>query len=301
MKHLLSFILIAVMLGFGAQVVNADMEAEHPRNKPMLIPADMGFVPFHYYNKQKQPEGFTIDMVTEIAKRLGRPGIEILNVNWSGIFAGLFAKKYEMVIGGVGITHERAESMDITEPIQTLTGAPAVRTEDLAKIKSPKDFKGLIVGVNTGSTSDTWATENKATIGFEIMRFDKVADAVLALKAKKIHVVVTDMPTVAAFVKEDPSRVAQPPFTVGLTTDWGVVNVEGTGGCFRKGDPYRYQVEAAIEGMKLDGTLQKLVGKWIVKPAPDNYCNIVYPGYGTPGIRAYEPEAYHMPIFAPKK
>jgi len=301
MKRLLSFILIAVVFGLGVPVVNADMEEEHPSNKPLQFPADMGFIPFHYYNEKHEPEGFTIDEMTEIARRLGRPGIEVLNVNWSGIFAGLFAKKYELVLGGVGITHERAESMDFTEPIISLTASPAMRIEDLEKIKSIKDFKGLRIGVNAGSTSDTWATNSKDTYGFQVVRFDKIADAVLALKTRKIEVVIADTPTVTAFAKEDPSRVAPARFTVAIATDWGVLNVEGTGGAFRKGDPYRYEVEKAIEGMKLDGTLQKIVEKWIGKAEPDNYCNIVFPGYGTPGLRAYEPDAYHIPIFAPKK
>lgn len=295
MKRVMLLISVVALLLTGLVVV-ADMESEHPRDQPILVAFDMGFAPFHYYNEQNEPVGYSIDLVKEIARRLDRPGIEVLDVNWSGIFAGLFAEKYEMVIGGVGITHERAENLDYTEPIMTLVDGVAIRPADKDTITSLETLAGHKLGVNAGSTSDTWATENESKYGFQVSRFDKVSDAFMALKTLKIDIVLTDSPVVVERAKEDPG-VYQADIAVALETDWGALHVLGTGACFRIGDPYRYEVERAIEGMKLDGTLQKIMAPYFGYPGFPNDANVVYPGYGTPGVRGYEPLAYHEPIF----
>jgi len=299
MKRVMLLISVVALLLTGLVVV-ADMESEHPSDQPLKFPADMGYVPFHFYDSEHQPQGYTIDLMTEVARRLGRPGITVVDVNWSGIFAGLFSGKYELIMGGMYITDERAEMMDITEPIMSLFNGVAIRTEDADKVTCVEDLEGIKLGVPTGSQQDEWATANQSKYGFEVTRFDKSADGVLALRTKKVDAYMASTPTVRVFVDDEPTLVAAPFVLQPASTGWGVLNTLGTGAGFRKGDPYRYEVEKVIEGMKLDGTLQKIFAKWVTKPAPGNYCNIVFPGYGTPGIRAYEPEAYHIPIFAPE-
>lgn len=284
-----------IVLGFSG-LSAADMEKEHPTDKPLKIPADMGYRPYHYYNEQHEPEGYTIDLVREIARRLGRPGVKVIDVNWSGIFAGLFSKKYEMVIGGVNITHGRADKLDFTEPIMTQFQGFAVRCEDKEDVNSVEDLKGLKMGSNSGSAQDKWATENKNKYGFKLSRFDKIADAVMALQTRKIDVVIADKPTTVAFTEDRPNLCVTP-INLAPATDWGVTNLIGTGAAFRQGDPFRDKVEKVLEGMKLDGTLQEIMEPYFGKPSSSDYANIVYPGYGTPGIKAYEPESYHKPIF----
>ena len=45
----------------------------------------------------------------EIARRLGRPGVEIKDIPFSGLFAALFAKQIEFTANPLNITAERAE------------------------------------------------------------------------------------------------------------------------------------------------------------------------------------------------
>ena len=55
------------------------------------------------------------------------------------------------------------------------------------------------------------------------------------------------------------------------------------------------KVEAAIECMKLDGTLTKLSQKWFgVTPAPGSAAVTVHAGYGEPGFEGHDP-APHAP------
>ena len=48
-------------------------ESDHPTGKPLVVGSDFGIAPW-MVRGTGGPEGFGVDMVNEIAKRLGRPG-----------------------------------------------------------------------------------------------------------------------------------------------------------------------------------------------------------------------------------
>ena len=295
MKKLIIFSLVIGLLGFG--VLAFAQSNEHPSDKPLKLPFDMGYRPFHYWTEDGEAAGFGIEVSREIAKRLGRPGLEIVDVNWSGIFSGLFAKKYEAITFTLNITRDRAQRMDYTEPFMSVPQGAAVRKEDAEEITSPEDLEGKTLGVNSGSVADGWATDNKDKYGFKIKRTDKIADAVMGLRTGSIDVILADAPTAGSFVKESPNLVRS--FNVTTETDWGVLNQSGFGMAVRQGDDeFRRKLERVIEGMKFDGTLREIMAdysEYFGVPGANDYVSIVFAGYGTPGIPAYEPEMYHEP------
>lgn len=290
---LLGILLVQFTLLSWPQVeVMAFDNKEHPKGKPLKLPFDMGYVPFHYYNEKNEAVGFGIEVSRELARRLGRPGLEVVDVNWSGIFAGLFAKQYEAITFTLNITEDRSKMMDYTEPFMNSGLKMICRKGEAEKFRSPADFRGFKIGVNSGSVADTWVTENNSTYGFEVIRFDKVDEAVLALMTKKSDGVLAQIATMSTFVKEKPGLANA--FVISPVTNFGLGHA-GYGIAVRPGDPYRDEIEKVLEGMKLDGTLQKLMVPYFGKPAPDDYANIVFTGYGVPGLKAYRPNAYHEP------
>ncbi|MBS3788895.1 amino acid ABC transporter substrate-binding protein [Candidatus Bipolaricaulota bacterium] len=294
MKKVIIFSLVIGLLGFGVLAFAAD---DHPSDKPLKLPFDMGYRPFHYYNDDGEPAGFGIEVSREIADRLGRPGLKIVDVNWSGIFSGLFAKKYEAITFTLNVTRDRAQRMDYTEPFMSCPQGAAVRKEDADEITKPEDLEGKTLGVNSGSVADGWATDNKDKYGFKVKRTDKVADAVMGLRTGSIDAILADAPTAGSFVKESPNLVRS--FNAMTETDWGVLNQAGFGMAVRQDDEeFRRKLERVIEGMKIDGTLQEIMSgysEFFGEPGPSDYVNVVFTGYGTPGLPAYEPDEYHTP------
>src|SRR3546814_1556534 len=69
-------------------------EADHPADQPMVVGSDFGVAPW-MVRGASGPEGFGVDLVEEIGKRLGRPSVEIVDINFSGLFAALFAGRIE--------------------------------------------------------------------------------------------------------------------------------------------------------------------------------------------------------------
>ena len=60
-------------------------EADHPKDKPLVVGSDFGVAPW-MVRGANGPEGFGVDMIKEVAKRVGRPDVEIVDVNFSGLF-----------------------------------------------------------------------------------------------------------------------------------------------------------------------------------------------------------------------
>ncbi|RMF91983.1 MAG: polar amino acid ABC transporter substrate-binding protein, partial [Nitrospinota bacterium] len=207
-------LLLLSLAGFGGNRVWAQTGADHPADQPLKIAADVGFAPFAMRLPSGEVQGFSVDVGKEIAKRLGRPGAEIIDVNWSAIFAGLFAKRYEFIIAPTNITPERAERMLFTEGYMQTGLGFLTRKAVAAQYKGPEDLKGKTVTVNNGSVSDTWATENAARYGFKIQRYDKNADAIQAVVTGRADVNIADLPASQYAATQQPLlKVAFPVYT----------------------------------------------------------------------------------------
>src|SRR5690242_1552411 len=95
-----------VLLGFSGTVTPARAdEADHPADKPMVVGSDFGVAPWMMRGTQG-PEGFGVDLANEIGRRLKRPSVEIVDVNFSALFAALFAKRIEFTMNPLNITAE---------------------------------------------------------------------------------------------------------------------------------------------------------------------------------------------------
>ena len=81
-------------------------DADHPKDKPLVVGSDFGVAPW-MVRGASGPEGFGVDMINEIARRIGRPGVEIVDINFSGLFAALFSKRIEFTVNPLNITADR--------------------------------------------------------------------------------------------------------------------------------------------------------------------------------------------------
>ncbi|MDO9524447.1 MAG: transporter substrate-binding domain-containing protein, partial [Gemmobacter sp.] len=148
--------------------------------EPLRVAADVGYAPWAMRSASGETSGFSVDMAEAIAKRLGRDGVEVIDVNFSAIFAGLFAERYDMIVAPMQVTEARAEELLFTEGYLT-SGLALVAATGNDSISGPEDLKGKILATNNGSQTDIWATENEAKYGYTIQRYDKDTDAMQAV------------------------------------------------------------------------------------------------------------------------
>jgi polar amino acid transport system substrate-binding protein len=252
---------------------------------PLVVAADVGFAPHAMARPDGTVEGFNVDLAAEIARRLGRPGYEVLDQEWSGMFPGLAARRFEFIIAPVTVTYERSEEVLFVEGYLDTDYTFLVRTE-APDITSLEDIRGQSIAVNNGSAYDIWATENRDTYDLEIQRYGKNADAVQAVVTGRAFANLSGH-TVAAWAARQ-----SPAVRTTYTIDSG-----GTfSAAFRHDDvAFRNQVEEILECMKLDGTLAELHQKWFdTPPAEGSAVVTVLEGYGEPGTVGYDPTPHTL-------
>src|SRR3954447_19034567 len=242
--------MIALLLTVGLTGAAFAQDTDHPKDKPLVVGSDFGVAPW-MVRGAAGPEGFGVDMIQDVAPRIGRPGVGIVDINFSGLFAALFSKRIEFTVNPLNITAERAERMLYTEPFFATGNGFIVRAADA--MKGFDDLKGKALAVNRGTISDTWATANAEKYGFEVQRYDTFPDSVQAVLTRRAFTALNEIPTTVYAASQNKA----------IKVGFKDYNGRNFGIAFRpESHDYRNKVEEAIECMKLDGSLAKMHVKW---------------------------------------
>lgn len=137
-----------------------------------------GFQPFSTTDHQGNLVGLDADMAREIAKKMGRKA-RLIQVDWSGIQAGLQAGKYDLICGSMAITAERQRAMTFSLPYY-VSGAQL-----FARRESPSR-----VGVTESSTYEDYLHRHFPQLS--VLRFGSEAEIVTALSTGKVDGFVSD-------------------------------------------------------------------------------------------------------------
>lgn len=252
----------------------------HPRAaQPFMAGVEVGFVPFAFRRPNGELAGFSIDAAREIGRRLGRPSTEIIDIRFAEAFAGLFSGRFETFVGPVNITAQRAEQMLFAEGYFE-SGLGFLVARAAPEIRALEDLRGRALGVNRGSISDTWATQNAERYGFTVERYNSNPDAVQAVITNRAFANVTETP-VARYIATQQQAVR-----FGFNVPTGLF----FGYPFRRDDEaLRDAVDAAVEQMKSDGTYSRLHETYFGVPAePGSIMTRPLPGRGQPDFAGYK-------------
>jgi polar amino acid transport system substrate-binding protein len=129
-----------------------------------------------------------------------------------------------------------------------------VRTDE-DEIATPEELEGLTVGVQFATTADTAVVEQQKTTTFEVIEYDTVQEAFLALSAGAVDAVVVDSMVAINYVNENPN-------------DYKITSAQLTneplGIAVAKGNQDLVDVlNEVIEEMHEDGTLTELSEKYL--------------------------------------
>ena len=246
---------------------------------PLVVGLDAGTNPYVIINPDGTITGFNIELVTELAKRLGRPGIQIVDQQFSGIFAGLEAKRYEFIAAPVTMTKERSARMLFVQGYLDTNYQFLIR-RDGAELNTLDDLKGKTVAVNNGSAYDTWLTQNADKYGFKVERYGKTGDAYQAVLSRRAEVAMSDDGNARYAAAKNRQLKASFLIKTGAVFSWA----------FRKDDDdTRRRVEQTLKCMKLDGTVARIFKTWFGEdPDPSAASVTVRAGYGQPGMDDFE-------------
>lgn len=159
-------------------------------------------------------------------------------------------------MAGMTVTPDRLKSVDFSDTYAT--GVQAIIVKEGSDIASVDDLfaEGAShkIGVQTGTTGDLYTTDDIEGAGLgTVERFQKGADAVLALTQGKIDCVVIDNNPAKSFVAANEGLKI-------LDTEYAV---EDYAICLPKNSPLTEKINTALAELTADGTIQKIIDKYI--------------------------------------
>ena len=118
--------------------------------------------PFSYLNKETGKfEGLDIDLAENLGKALGVK-VEFVQTSWPNLMKDFSADAFDMAVGGVSITLDRAKKGSFTTPMMREGKTPIARCADKDKFQTLADIdkSGVRVIVNPGGTNERFARAN---------------------------------------------------------------------------------------------------------------------------------------------
>lgn len=99
----------------AAPTAAPDLLADVLSRGVLRVSTDPNYAPQSFLNDQGQLDGFDVDVAKEVAKRLG-VNVEFVTPDWDTITAGHWGDRWDISIGSMTPTEERAQVLSFTEP-----------------------------------------------------------------------------------------------------------------------------------------------------------------------------------------
>ncbi|MBQ9590688.1 MAG: transporter substrate-binding domain-containing protein [Butyrivibrio sp.] len=224
---------------------------ESAENKGTLVMAtNAEFPPYEYHDgSDDQIVGIDAEIAAAIAEKLGYT-LEIEDIAFDSVIPEVTSGKADFGMAGMTVTEERKKSVNFSDSYATAVQVVIV-TED-SDIASIDDLSGKIIGVQSGTTGDLYATDDFGDENVE--RYNKGMEAVQALSQGKVDAVIIDNEPAKVFVQETAglkileSAYAEEEYAIAINLD----NTE-----------FLNDVNAALAELKADGTIDNIVSKYI--------------------------------------
>jgi polar amino acid transport system substrate-binding protein len=153
------------------------------------------YPPFEFVDANGNKTGFDIDLMEEIGKRLGVK-VEWVDMPFDSLIAGVQEGKIDISISAFNYSEERDQVVDFSDAYYTGEDAFLVAESFSGAFASPEDAANYKVGVQTGTTQDSWLTDTLVAEGklpeANLFRYDRADQAALDLKNGRIDVMMAD-------------------------------------------------------------------------------------------------------------
>ncbi len=253
MKKLLSVLLACVLvLGLAAcgndKQQNAGNNNQQEEQPVLRMATNAEFPPYEYYEGDKIV-GIDAEVAAAIAEKLGMK-LEIEDMAFDSTLMALSTGQTDMVMAGMTVTEERKENANFSTPYAE--GHQVVIVKEDSEIETLDDLQGKKIGVQTNTTGDIYSTDDFGDEAVE--RYNKGADAVIALSQGLIDAVIIDLEPAKVFVAtNDGLKLLETEYA---TEEYAIaLNKENTE-LFEK-------VDGALQELIADGTVQEIVDRYI--------------------------------------
>ena len=274
MKKIISLVLVAVMLLSSVVALSSCGKDDDV----LVMATNAAFPPYEFIEGGKFA-GIDVEIATEIAKKLNKE-LKIEDVEFGSIIGGVAEGKYDMGMAGLTVTEVRKKSVNFSDTYAT--GVQVIIVKDGSAIKSLDDLfvygddgdpvelknKNIKIGVQQDTTGDIYSSDDVTNWGFNdvaedgtvnkdrVTRFKTGAEAVEALKTNKVDMVIIDNEPAKSFVKANTGIHILEGDNEYVIEDYAI--------CVAKDNTKLLeQINNALKELKEDGTIDKIVKKYI--------------------------------------
>lgn len=229
----------------------------------LTVGAEIGYPPFEDFKEDgTTPEGFDVDIISEVADRLGLE-VNIINTAWDGIFSGIDVN-YDCVCSAVTINAKRKKTMLFSTPYINNYQAVVIPADSDWKINSFKDLDGKTIAVQKETTSDELMSDYKSTgtIDTEIVANEKVTSCFTQLTNGEIDAVVVDSTVADGYIAKEPDK-----YQIAFGDDYEPEQFGIAMGL--KNTALQKAVNEALADMEADGFIKDTYDYWFGSGASD--------------------------------
>jgi polar amino acid transport system substrate-binding protein len=167
------------------------------------------FVPWAFKDKDGNLVGFEVDVATKLAADMG-VAVEFVPTEWSGIIPALLTGKFDVIIGGMGVTTERALKVNFSDPYEwsgidvVVNNKMLPGVADLAALNSAD----VVIAVRLGATPAQAAAQ--AAPLAQLHQFDTDEAVIQDVLNGNAHAAFSSSPTPAFWVADYPDLLYRP-------------------------------------------------------------------------------------------
>ena len=206
------------------------------------------FPPYEFYDGDTIV-GIDAEIAAAVAAKLGME-LKIEDMEFDSIITAVSTGKADFGLAGMTVTEERLQNINFSTSYAT--GVQVVIVSEDSDIASIDDLAGKKIGVQLATTGDIYATDDFGEENVE--KYNKGNDAVMALVSGKVDAVIIDNEPAKSYVAANEGLKI-------LDTEYAV---EEYAACIAKENTALLDaVNAALDELKADGTLQAIIDKYI--------------------------------------
>jgi len=228
--------------------------------REIVVVTENAYPPLQYVDPASGTAvGWEYDAVNEMARRLNAV-VRYENASWDAMIEAVAGSQYDMGMTGITIRDDRKTRVDFSQPYMRSQMVMLVRADE-TRFTDAASFRALesgLAGAQTGTTP-FYTTVYEVLDGDEanprIKLFETFGAQVQALRTGDVDLVLTDRAAGEGYVAATDGALKLVGEPLG-TEDFGFI--------FPKGSALVAPIDAAIEALRADGTLDRLTQKWFV-------------------------------------
>ena len=207
--------------------------------------------PFSFHDSSDKLIGFDVEVAQNVAEILGVEA-EIIEAPWDGLFAGMSAGTYDMVVNGVDVTEERQKTYDFTDPY-AYDHTVLVTKEGNTDIKAFEDLSGKTTANSIGSTY----MEIGESYGADVKGVDTLAETMSMVLNDQVDATINAATSVQDYLHTTGETKLAVIDQLDEATAYAIPLVKGS-----DNDSLRAAINDALKQMRDSGKLAELSEKY---------------------------------------